>query len=145
MKLKMIKDLTDNDIDKLMKEIIEKHDTPHKLKLRTSRTGCRNPNMVDEYMIYKALDEGADYRETKVLTSVESISSMTPKRVELINYLTKNEPGSINELAEGLGRDYKNVYDDIRSLNENGIVELNKEGKSRRPVVNLDKLIIDFT
>jgi len=145
MKLKMIKEFTDNDIEKLMQDIIEKHDTPHKLKLRTSRTGCRNPNMVDEYMIYKALDEGADYRETKVLTSVESISSVTPKRVELINYLNKNEPGSINELAEGVGRDYKNVYDDIRSLNENGIVELIKEGKSRKPVVNLDKLVIDFT
>ncbi len=144
MELKMIKEFTDNDIEQLMEDIIEKHDSPHKLKLRTSRTGCRNPNMVDEYMIYKALDEGADYKETKILKSIESLSSMTPKRVEMIDHLTRNGPSSINELAEGLGRDYKNVYDDIRSLNENGIVELIKEGKSRRPVVNLDRLIIDF-
>lgn len=141
----MIKDLDENEVKKLKEEIIEKHGTPQKLKQRTSRTGCRNPDMVDDYMIYKALDEGGKYRETRTLTSFRSISALTPKRIEIIDFLTKNDIDSINDLAKRIDRDYKNVYDDIKALVDNGYIDLKKEGKSRKPTVKSDKIIIDFS
>lgn len=54
--------------------------------------------------------------------------AFTPKRWELLEVLKRNSGQSINQLAQLLGRDYKNVYTDIQTLVELGIVEKNSAG-----------------
>lgn len=64
--------------------------------------------------------------------SFESMSgfmkAFTPKRWELLEVLKCNGKQSINQLAQVLERDYKNVYTDVQTLNELGLVEKDSAG-----------------
>lgn len=64
--------------------------------------------------------------------SFESMSgfmkAFTPKRWELLEVLKRNGKQSINQLAQVLERDYKNVYTDVQTLNELGLVEKDSAG-----------------
>lgn len=64
--------------------------------------------------------------------SFESMSgfmkAFTPKRWELLEVLKRNGKQSINQLAQVLERDYKNVYTDVQTLHELGLVEKDSAG-----------------
>jgi predicted transcriptional regulator len=55
---------------------------------------------------------------------------LTGKRVELLSYVRRHEVTSIRSLAKALGRDYSNVYADVMTLAEAGLLE--KTAKSVR-------------
>ena len=63
-------------------------------------------------------------------TSIEAARNLlTPNRLRLLRAIRRNRPGSIYELAKLVGRDLKNVQDDLRVLDEYGLVQL-KRGRS---------------
>ncbi len=123
MKLKMIREFSSEDKRALKREIITKYGELEKLRQRTARGGCRDPEMVDDFMVYEALNQGADYRYEKVIQSSDAIASLTPKRLDIMNFIRFNEVSSIMELSKALKRDYKNVYDDVTALERNGLLE----------------------
>ena len=51
-------------------------------------------------------------------------ATLTEKRMELLEYVAVNEVPSIRQLAGQLGRDYRNVYDDVQRLAELGLIEI---------------------
>ena len=53
---------------------------------------------------------------------------ITPKRIELLEGLHRNGATSIRALAKLLSRSYKNVYDDVKLLEQAGLVEKNDYG-----------------
>jgi predicted transcriptional regulator len=62
-------------------------------------------------------------------TSQEALRQfLTPKKLELIRLVRQRHPSSINELAALAHRDFKRVYQDIRSLTDAGLVDLTKNG-----------------
>lgn len=56
---------------------------------------------------------------------------LTANRLDILIYLTNNRPKSIYELAKNLGRDFKNVYTDIKKLSELGLIHLEDSGDVR--------------
>ncbi|MFA7242771.1 MAG: hypothetical protein WC091_21910 [Sulfuricellaceae bacterium] len=54
--------------------------------------------------------------------------AFTPKRWELLDILKRRGGQSVNQLAQTLGRDYKNVHADIHALHELGLVAKDKAG-----------------
>ena len=58
----------------------------------------------------------------------ELISTLTPKRWELIERLHHEGPMSIYALAKLLERDYKNVHTDVKTLSELEIIQETNEG-----------------
>lgn len=56
------------------------------------------------------------------------LQNLTPKRFELLNVLHRAGALSINALAKHLKRHYKNVFDDVKTLEILGLVEKNNEG-----------------
>ena len=66
--------------------------------------------------------------EVKEFTPAE-VASLTPKRIELLITLAKLRIESINDLAQKLRRDVKNVYQDLQALKKLGFVSLNRRGK----------------
>jgi predicted transcriptional regulator len=70
-------------------------------------------------------------------TSPEALRRfLTPKKLELIRLIRKRHPSSINELAALAHRDFKRVYQDVRSLTDAGMVDLTKkEGRKTAPHV----------
>lgn len=68
---------------------------------------------------------------------------LTEKRREILETLSEKEFDSITELTEELGRDKKNVSQDIKKLYEHGIVDLKDQGRSKKPVFNFEKIEIE--
>lgn len=50
-------------------------------------------------------------------------ATLTEKRMELLRHVAENENLNIRQLAQELGRDYKNVHDDVSRLCELGLLE----------------------
>jgi predicted transcriptional regulator len=79
-------------------------------------------------------------------TSLEAFrKALTPKRMELLHIIKTERPSSINELARMAHRDVKNVADDLKYLEQIGLIE-KKETKSRTaPFVSYDKLMLEIS
>jgi len=60
------------------------------------------------------------------------LSTLTPKRWELIERLRSTGPMSIYALAKELGRHYKKVHSDVKALSELRIIQ-EKDGKIEVP------------
>lgn len=73
---------------------------------------------------------------------------LTEKRLALLHAVKQQKPDTIHELARLLGRDVKNVSDDLKYLAELGLVSLDKstEGSGRRvaPRVTYEKIRIEI-
>ena len=105
--------------------------------------GRMPPGLFQEYVDWtsmehaiRAYQEGEDFEylaEEELNLSDDDFRKLTPKRLEILNQLTEGRVGSINELAELAGRDVKNVYGDLKALEELGFVALNREGRSMVP------------
>jgi len=75
--------------------------------------------------------------------SIEELNRiLTPQRKRLLDVVRKQKPSSICQLAKMLGRDYKNVYDDVVFLEKIGFLKLERKGKKLVPVVDYDTIDI---
>lgn len=76
--------------------------------------------------------------------SVEELRRiLTEKRLELLLAISRQRPASIHELAELLGRDYKNVSMDVTLLERFGLVKLEArggKGRAQAPMVPYDEI-----
>ena len=67
-------------------------------------------------------------------------SAITGKRLELLRYIAeRQETLNIRQLAQALGRDYKNVHTDVGELEELGLIERAESGLL---VVPYDEIVI---
>ncbi len=77
-------------------------------------------------------------REGAYFTSIEAARNLlTRNRLALLRAIRKLQPRSTYELAQSVGRDLKNVQDDLRLLEEYGLVRLTEgrgAGKRRTKV-----------
>jgi len=93
----------------------------------------------------RAAGEGEDfdyYAEEDLALTPEEFESLTPKRLQLLNYLADEHVSSINELANHIGRDVKNVYGDLQILEHLGFLRLVKEGRSLVPELLVQEVTI---
>jgi predicted transcriptional regulator len=71
---------------------------------------------------------------------------LSNEKARLLHVCKTKQPRSIYELAKTLGRDFKAVREDIRLLEQFGLVELTSSIKNNRerlrPIVDADKLEI---
>jgi len=144
IKIKLRKTLDEIDKKEIIDHISKEFGSIERLEQKVSRTGCREPKLVDKLMILKYLREGAEYKTERILSSAKPLSVITHRRVSLMEHLSKEKVRSIRDLADELNRDYKNVYDDVNVLFENGLLDLEKDGKRRVPTLNADNILIEF-
>ncbi len=69
----------------------------------------------------------------------EVFSAITEKRLELIGFVLGHKGLNTRQIAKTLGRDYKNVYTDIQSLVEIGLLDKDSRGRISAP---FDEIII---
>ena len=69
----------------------------------------------------------------EVFVSLDELArALTPRRAELLAKIQEFKPESIKELADRIGRDFKNVYNDLQVLASIGLVDLEKEGRATK-------------
>lgn len=82
--------------------------------------------------------EGDEISEPEINVTFESMEAflrhVTPKRLEMVRFLREHPTTSVAELARQLGRDYKNVHEDVEALTTAGLIE--KEGRSIKAVAD---------
>lgn len=76
------------------------------------------------------------------LTQEQKNSILTKSRIELIRAINRRNPKTVNELAEIVQRNPAAVSRDLAVLENYGILELIKVGRSRRPVIEKDMLMM---
>jgi predicted transcriptional regulator len=73
--------------------------------------------------------------------------ALTEKRLEVLHVIKREKPSSVYELAKILGRDAKNVTQDLGYLKDIGLVEIKrtKEKQERNiPQVKYDKIDLEI-
>ncbi len=69
---------------------------------------------------------------------------LTPKRLELLKAINLGKPKNIKELAVFINRDFKNVYQDLKMLENVGLIKLKKSKLGLAPVVIYDEIDINI-
>ncbi len=69
----------------------------------------------------------------------ELFSAITEKRLELVRYVAAYEGLNVRQLAQGLGRDYENVYTDVSEFVELGLLERSEQSQLTAP---FDEIVI---
>ena len=87
---------------------------------------------------WKALEHGkkVTHQGGTYFTSLEAARKvLTPKRLQLLRAIRRESPGSLYRLAQVVGRDLKNVQEDVRTLAKLGLISVKKiRGASGRAV-----------
>jgi predicted transcriptional regulator len=74
----------------------------------------------------------------------DMLATLTPRVLDLIEAVRREEPTSINETARVVERDVKNVHEELNRLARLGVIYFQEEGQSKRPVVWFDELVISL-
>jgi predicted transcriptional regulator len=151
MRWRVVRRIPLNEIRERVAAYVEKYGGHYQELSREFEAGKMPRDRMDDYiewsgMIHalRAAGEGEDfdyYAEEDLQLSPEDFESLTPRRIELLDYLADEHASSINELADKVERDVKNVHGDLRILERLGFVRLVEEGKSLAP----ELLVQEFT
>ena len=93
----------------------------------------------------KALEQTdtVDSTPTLSFTSYDDLmETLTPRTLDLIEAIRRDEPASINETARVVDRDVKNVHEELSRLAQLGIIFFEEDGQRKRPIVWFDELVI---
>lgn len=94
-----------------------------------------------------ALDHGEEVDPAEPVLSIESLALLgrilRETNLELLDAIATHEPSSIREAARLVERGPAEVLENVNELEEYGLLRLEQEGRSKRPVVDYDELDID--
>ena len=71
--------------------------------------------------------EVVDETHVTFLSFQAMTETLSPRRLELLRFVRQHGAASVRELAASLGRDYKNVHQDVSALESGGL--LVREGR----------------
>lgn len=99
----------------------------------------------------KAAAEGEEFEDAEPVLNFGSYHDLTrllsDKNLELLEAIGTHDPKSISEVADIVGRDYKQVHRNLSELADIGMVEFDREGSghARKTRLAYDQLEIDIS
>lgn len=165
MRTRLIFSDSAKNIDLIRKQFSIKYHNIEDLFSEVQKDRCNTPDNIDDYMLWHTIDTySKEHDEKELETTVETpmnyppllfndeiiyytsdfYSVLTPRRIEILEYIHKHNLDSVKNLAEATSRDYKNVYDDVLALQKFGLLDFVREGKNKRPVCRLTGIEILF-
>ena len=152
MRWRVVKRIPLNEVRERVAAYVEKYGGHYQELSREFDAGKMPRDRMDDYinwssMIHalRAAGEGEDfeyYADEDLDLTQDEFDSLTPRRIELLDYLADEHVSSINGLADRVGRDVKNVYNDLRVLEGLGFIRFVKEGKSLSPELLVQEVTI---
>jgi len=137
MLLRIVRNLTSEEIEEKIKrsekefgmsfEKFEELFLKQKLDAKLARVYFEWAELVNSY---KGYVEGGqlDYTVEEIKDfKPEQVALLTPRRIELLYKLAVLRVESINDLAQKVRRNVKNVYQDLQVLSKFGFVKMNKQ------------------
>ena len=99
----------------------------------------------------RAVEDGEDVEDighTHVLnfeSESELARLLNPTNLALLRAIRQHEPESMRAAAEIVDRDFKEVHRNLTELAELGVIELVKDGRSKRPVARYDDIEVHYS
>ena len=93
----------------------------------------------------RQLEDGESVRKPTAVTfaNEKQLGDLFDERTyTLLRIIREEHPDSIRETARLVGRDVKNVHQELTQLEALGIVRFDQDGQSKRPVFPYDDLFI---
>ncbi len=153
MSIRVIRRLSLEEVQGRLREMEERHGCGfEEFQERFNREG--GVELLEDYVEWsymvhalRAYREGEEFdcviEEERELDR-DLLSALTPRRIELLYAIPGLPVRSINDLAERLGRDVKNVYNDLRCLERLGLILLRRRGRSIVPELLVEELTFVF-
>jgi len=100
--------------------------------------------------VAKAIERGEAVKKERgvYFENLETMRKiLTDRRLEILKVIKEKKPSSIYQLAQLLKRDLKNVNEDLRLLEQSGLVSLKKSKTDREritPTVNYDAIQLNI-
>jgi predicted transcriptional regulator len=107
-------------------------------------------SLEDFATAWKKIEAGQEVKKQEGLyfESIDTIRAiLTNKRLLILKTIKEKEPNSIYELAKILGRDLKNINQDLKLLADVGLVFLEKTDKDKKrvvPHVDFSKILLEI-
>lgn len=93
---------------------------------------------------FGALDAGKEVTPRPARLSIESLETFgrlfRPVNLELLEAIAIHDPASIRDLARLVDRHPPEVTENVNELADYGLVELETDGKSKRPTIWYDEI-----
>lgn len=107
-----------------------------------------SPDRTDLEDTLAAIDAGDDVEPRESTLSIEDLETFgrvfRPTNLALLEAIVEHHPGSIRELARLVDRHPPEVLDNVNELADYGLVELEDEGRAKRPIVWYDEIDVDI-
>lgn len=102
--------------------------------------------LADAGNAVEALADGESVERANELSfpTIEMLfREFTPKKIELLQAVTEKQPESISQTAKLVGRDVKNVHQNLTELAQLDVIEFVENGQAKQPVARYDSLRIE--
>ena len=76
------------------------------------------------------------------LDDMDKASVLTPKRLEILSVLRRGDIKSVSELARKTERRLDAVSHDLRILSDHNLIEFERSGRTKKPLIVKDYLIM---
>ena len=97
-----------------------------KIQVHVDDLAAMGHRFVDAWHRVQA-GEPVDEAHVTFLSFQAMTETLSPRRLELLRFVRQHGAASVRELAVSLGRDYKNVHQDVGALESEGL--LLREGR----------------
>ena len=122
------------------------------MKVRRVKIGIRSLEEGLKHFaeVTKAIEKGQQVKKGRgvYFENLETMRKiLTDRRLEVLKVIKDKKPSSVYQLAQILKRDLKNVNEDLRLLEQSGLVSLKKSKTDREritPTVNYDAIQLNI-
>lgn len=88
-------------------------------------------------------DDPVDQPATVTFANEKQLGEVFNERTyTLLRVIRDEEPASIRDTARRVGRDVKNVHEELAMLEALGVIRFDEDGQSKQPVFPYDDLVI---
>ena len=112
------------------------------------RTGNAEQTRQEARDRIHALERGEDVDDRHVLVledEAELQRLLSPANLALLRAIREHEPESMRAAADLVGRDFKEVHRNLTELESLNVIEFEKDGRSKRPVVRFDEIDVEVS
>ncbi|MBI4685303.1 MAG: MarR family transcriptional regulator [Nitrospirae bacterium] len=121
------------------------------MRVKKIKVGIKDlKTILDDFVkTGEAVKRGEKFKPVKepeiYFTSFEALrKALTPKRLELLHIIKTKKPFSINELARVAKRDVKNIAEDVKYLEQIGLIEKKETDNRITPIINYDRIALEI-
>ena len=144
MIVKISKTMGKKDSEMLVHEWEKEFGSLDSLQHKVMISKCSDPKLMDIFVQWKYISLGAELQEAVIFENADLFDVLTPRRAELLELISNNDFLSIRDLALKIKRNYKNVYDDLKSLASYDLIELKGRGRAMKPYCKISHINVSF-